>query len=76
MAIFLFVLTFGTTGFSHPDSIPLSAIANSRFFMVTGDSVIPNTHAPSQTAGQTLPVTSGKLLVFKSLLNASSHFSL
>ena len=37
---------------------------------------MPKTQAPSQTAGQTLPVTSGKLLVFNNLLKASSHFSL
>ena len=43
--------------------------------MATGDSVIPSTHAPSQTAGHTLPVTSGKLLVFISLSKASSHLS-
>ena len=76
MAIFLLVRAEGLTGFNQPDSIPLSAMANSRFFIVTGDSVMPKTHAPSQTAGQTLPVTSGKLFVFNSLLNASSHFSL
>ena len=64
MAIFLLVLLLGITGFIQPDSIPLSAIANSRFLMVTGVSVMPKTQAPSHTAGQTLPVTSGKLLVF------------
>ena len=32
--------------------------------------------SPKNTAGQTLPVTSGKLFVFKSRAKASSHFSL
>ena len=41
--------------------------------MATGLSVMPKTQAPSQTAGQTRPVTSGKLLVFINLSKASSH---
>ena len=48
-------------------------MANSKFLIATGLSVIPSTHAPSQTAGQTLPVTSGKLLVSINLSKASSH---
>ena len=64
MAIFLLVLLLGMTGFIQPDSIPLSAIANSKFLMVTGVSVMPTTQAPSHTAGQTLPVTSGKIIGF------------
>ena len=41
-------------------------MAHSIFLMVTGGALIPKTQAPSQGAGQTLPVNSGKLLVYKS----------
>ena len=64
MAIFLLVLFLGGLALIQPDSIPLSAMANSKFLIATGVSVIPSTQAPSQTAGQTRPVTSGKLFVF------------
>ena len=39
--------------------------------MVTAGSLIPNTQAPSQGAGQVLPVNSGKLLVLDKRSRAS-----
>ena len=41
--------------------------------IVTGGALIPNTQAPSQGAGQTRPVNSGKLLVLCSRSKASRH---
>ena len=48
---------------TQPSSKPLSMIAHSMLLMVTGGSLMPSTHEPSQGAGQTRPVNSGKLLV-------------
>ena len=57
-ATFLFVLTAGGSGRIHPCSYAWSMMAHSMFLMVTAGSLIPSTHAPSQGAGQTLPVNS------------------
>jgi hypothetical protein len=48
-------------------------MAHSIDLMPTGSSLMPSTQAPSQGAGQTRPVNSGKLLVIKSRLSASCH---
>ena len=50
-------------GTTQPSSKPLSMIAHSMVLIVTGGSLMPSTHEPSQGAGQTRPVNSGKLLV-------------
>ena len=41
--------------------------------MVTAGSIKPRTQEPSQGAGHTRPVNSGKLFVFSSLSKASRH---
>uniref|UniRef100_A0A6B0U6S1 Putative secreted protein n=1 Tax=Ixodes ricinus TaxID=34613 RepID=A0A6B0U6S1_IXORI len=46
-------------------------IAHSMFLMVTAGSLMPSTQAPSQGAGHTRPVNSGKLLVWRSWARAS-----
>ena len=46
-------------------------MVHSMFLMVTGGSLIPRTHEPSQGAGHTRPVNSGKLLVWVSWFSAS-----
>lgn len=48
-------------------------IAHSILLIDTGFSIIPRTHDPSQGAGQTRPVNSGKLFVSSSRSNASRH---
>ena len=45
------------------------------FLMVTALSTMPATQAPSQGAGHTRPVNSGKLLVLVRLMYASFHWS-
>ena len=50
-------------GTTQPSSKPWSMIAHSIALIVTGGSLMPSTHEPSQGAGQTRPVNSGKLLV-------------
>ena len=71
MAIDLSLLDSGISGTIQPSSKPLSTIEHSMFLMVTAGSVMPSTQAPSQGAGQTRPVNSGKLLVLWSLSSAS-----
>ena len=44
-------------------SQPRSMIEHSMFLIVTGGSIEPSTQEPSQGAGHTRPVNSGKLLV-------------
>ena len=61
----------GGLALTHPSSKPLSAIAHSMFLIVTGGSWMPSTQAPSQGAGQTRPVNSGKLFVLCSRSSAS-----
>ena len=72
-ATFLPVRFSGGSGMTHPSAKPLSMIAHSMFLIVTGDSLIPSTHEPSQGAGQTRPVNSGKLLVLCNRSSASCH---
>jgi hypothetical protein len=43
----------GFSGLIHPCSNAWSIIAHSMFFIVTGGSEMPKTHAPSHGAGQT-----------------------
>ena len=56
-------LFLGISGFTKPSFQPLSIIAHSMVFIVTGLSSIFKVHAASQGAGQILPVNSGKLFV-------------
>mmetsp|Transcript_30091 Transcript_30091/g.73236 ORF Transcript_30091/g.73236 Transcript_30091/m.73236 type:complete len:230 (-) Transcript_30091:2549-3238(-) len=63
----------GLVGCTQPFSHAVSMIVFSMFLMVTGSSVIPRTQAPSQGAGQTRPVNSGKLLVSLRRWYACSH---
>ena len=65
------VLCLGGKALIQPLSKPLSMMEHSMFLMVTGGSLMPRTQDPSQGAGQTLPVNSGKLLVWVSWLRAS-----
>src|SRR4029079_9453207 len=58
------VLTAGDLGTTQPASKPLSMMVCSILLIVTGASLMPRTHDPSQGAGQTRPVNSGKLLVW------------
>ena len=46
-------------------------MVHSMFLMVTGGSLMPSTQDPSQGAGHTRPVNSGKLLVWVSWFSAS-----
>lgn len=48
-------------------------IEHSMLLIDTGFSIIPRTQEPSQGAGHTLPVNSGKLLVSRRRSNASRH---
>mmetsp|Transcript_5397 Transcript_5397/g.10848 ORF Transcript_5397/g.10848 Transcript_5397/m.10848 type:complete len:273 (+) Transcript_5397:858-1676(+) len=73
MATFLPVRVVGGVGLIHPSSKALSMMAHSMFLMVTGCSMMPSTHAPSQGAGHTRPVNSGKLLVMSRRWSAVSH---
>lgn len=51
----------------------LSMMETSMVLMVTGGSLMPRTQEPSQGAGQTRPVNSGKLFVSSSRYSASFH---
>ena len=62
-ATFLSVRWAGGTATIHPSSNPRSTIAHSMLLMVTGGPVMPSTQDPSQGAGHTRPVNSGKLFV-------------
>ena len=74
-ATFLPVRFFGGSGTTQPSSKPRSIIAFSMFFIATGGLLMPRTHAPSQGAGQTRPVNSGKLLVLCRRCSASWYFA-
>ncbi len=63
MATCFCVLELGGLGLTQPSRNPRSIIAISMFLIVTAGELIPKTHDPSQGAGQTRPVNSGKLLV-------------
>jgi hypothetical protein len=67
------VLLRGGRGTIQPSSKALSIIEHSMFFIETGSSIMPRTQEPSQGAGHTLPVNSGKLFVSSNLSNASRH---
>lgn len=60
-------------GTLSPSSQPTSPTAHSMFLIVTGSSMMPSTQAPSQGAGHTRPVNSGKLLVCAIASCAASH---
>lgn len=62
-ATFIPVRCDGMRGTTHPSSQALSMMEYSMLLIVTGESTKPATHAPSQGAGQTRPVNSGKLFV-------------
>ncbi len=62
-ATFLPVRTLGASGMTQPSSQPRSMIETSMFLIVTGGALMPRTQEPSQGAGQTRPVNSGKLFV-------------
>ena len=61
----------GGAGSIQPSAKPRSTIAFSIFLIVTGGSITPSTQLPSQGAGQTRPVNSGKLFVLWSRSRAS-----
>ena len=71
MATRLPVLVSGGCGLTQPAAKALSAMVHSIDLMVTGTSMMLSVQAASQGAGQTRPVTSGKLLVEWRLLAAS-----
>ena len=62
-ATFLPVLAVGGSGLIQPLAMARSAIAHSMVLMVTGLSSMLSVQDASHGAGQTRPVTSGKLLV-------------
>mmetsp|Transcript_25040 Transcript_25040/g.57657 ORF Transcript_25040/g.57657 Transcript_25040/m.57657 type:complete len:267 (-) Transcript_25040:5232-6032(-) len=62
----MLVRVLGGRGRMAPDCQPQSAMAYSMFLMVTGSATRPAMHAPSQGAGHTRPVNSGKGLVRRS----------
>ena len=74
-ATFFPVRRSGGSGTIQPISKPLSTIAHSMFLIVTAGSLMPSTQEPSQGAGQTRPVNSGKLFVLWSRSRASFHWS-
>mmetsp|Transcript_31480 Transcript_31480/g.86681 ORF Transcript_31480/g.86681 Transcript_31480/m.86681 type:complete len:277 (+) Transcript_31480:1057-1887(+) len=67
------VLCCGGCGLIQPLEKPYSIIASSVDLIATGCSLIPNTQASSQGAGQVVPVNSGKLFVSKRRPNARFH---
>ena len=62
-------------GVRPPAAIARSAISCSTSLIATGSSPMPRTQAPSQGAGQSRPVNSGKLFVACNRSDASSHRS-
>src|SRR5271155_924448 len=74
MATVLPVRSVGGFGTIQPISKPLSMIAHSIDLIPTGSSLMPRTQAPSQGAGQTRPVNSGKLFVMSRRFSASFHW--
>jgi hypothetical protein len=75
-AIFLPVFRAGRSGTTQPSSNPRSAIAASMVLIVTGWSIRFSVHDASHGAGQTRPVTSGKLLVEWRFRSASRQLPL
>ncbi len=64
----------GGLGMIQPSSHARSAISASIILIATGSPLIPTVHEPSQGAGQTRPVNSGKLLVKWRRMLASCHW--
>ena len=73
-ATLLPVLMDGILGLMNPSSQPLSTIVFSINSIVTGSSLMFNTHDASHGAAQILPVNSGKLLVECNSSKASFQF--
>mmetsp|Transcript_5348 Transcript_5348/g.17312 ORF Transcript_5348/g.17312 Transcript_5348/m.17312 type:complete len:337 (-) Transcript_5348:5050-6060(-) len=73
-ATFLPVRVAGGRGTIQPSSKALSMMEHSMFLIVTGCSMMPSTQAPSQGAGHTRPVNSGKLLVASRRCSAAFHW--
>ena len=74
-ATFLPVRTSGGSGPIQPCAKAWSTMVSSIPLMVTGSSLMPSTQEPSQGAGQSVPVNSGKLLVACSRSMASRQRS-
>ena len=72
-ATFFPVRVLGASATTQPSSQALSIIAHSMLLMATGGFMIPRVQEPSQGAGQTRPVNSGKLLVLCRRSSASRH---
>ena len=70
-ATFFPVRILGGPGKTQPSSQPFSMMLYSMFLIVTGGLVMPRTQDPSQGAGHTRPVNSGKLLVLCKRSSAS-----
>ncbi len=64
----------GGVGVIQPSSHARSAISCSIVLIVTGSPLRPTVHEPSQGAGQTRPVNSGKLLVPWRRIDASRQW--
>ena len=75
-ATFFHVRVVGSCGVTHPSAYARSMIETSMSLMVTGSSLIPSTHDPSQGAGHSRPVNSGKLFVAWRRSIAARHLSL
>ena len=73
IATFLPVLTFGGFGAAYPFAYAVSIIPCSLSLTDTGLPQCPHVHAFSHSAGQTLDVNSGKLLVLCRRLYACSQ---
>src|SRR5439155_21025577 len=67
------VRTVGGCGSTHPSAKARSAIDSSLILMFNAGRSIATVQLPSQGAGQTRPVNSGKLFVFESRIQASFH---
>ena len=63
-ATFFHVREAGGRGTIQPSSNARSTIDSSIDLIVTGSLLMPSTHDPSQGAGHSRPVNSGKLLVW------------
>ena len=71
IATVLPVFMTGKIGVTNPSLKPRSTMFHSMTRMETGSSLIPSTQAPSQGAGQSRPVNSGKLFVVCRAFSAS-----
>ena len=66
-AIFFPLRVFGITGCTNPAAKAFSMIIFSHWRIITASSLTPQQQDPSQSAGQTLQVNSGKKLVRESI---------